>query len=36
MDVRAGPQRNLSAEELMLSNCDAEEDLRVPWMARSN
>ena len=28
MDVRVGPQRRLSAEELMLLN------LRVPWTAR--
>ena len=33
MDVRVGPQR-LSAEELMLSNCGAGEDSRVPWTAR--
>ena len=26
MDVRVGPQRSLSAKELMLSNCDAGED----------
>ena len=26
MDVRVGPQRRLSAEELMLSNCGAGED----------
>ena len=26
MDVRVGPDRRLSAEELMLSNCDAGED----------
>ena len=26
VDVRAGPQRRLSAEELMLSNCGAAED----------
>ena len=26
MDVRIGPQRRLSAEELMLSNCVAGED----------
>ena len=26
MDVRVGPQRRLSAEELMLLNCDAGED----------
>ena len=30
MDVRVG----LSAEELMLSNRDVGEDLRVPWTAR--
>ena len=33
MDVRAGPQRKLSAEELMLLNCGVGE-LRVPWTAR--
>ena len=26
MDVRVGPQRRLSTEELMLSNCGAGED----------
>ena len=26
MDVRAGPQRKLSTEELILSNCGARED----------
>ena len=26
MDVRVGPQRRLSAKELMLSNCGARED----------
>ena len=26
LDVRFGPQRRLSAEELMLSNCGAGED----------
>ena len=26
MDVRFGPQRRLSTEELMLSNCGAGED----------
>ena len=26
----------MSAEELMLLNCGVEEDLRVPWTARSN
>ena len=35
MDVRVGPQRRLSAEELMLSNYGAgENSLRVPWTAR--
>ena len=34
MDVRVGPSRRLSAEELMLSNCGTGEDLRVPWNAR--
>ena len=30
-----GPYRRLSAkEELMLSNCDVGEDLRIPWTAR--
>ena len=34
--MKAGPQRRLSTEELMLSNCGAE-DLRVPWtVKRSN
>ena len=28
------PQRELSAEELVLLNCGAREDLRVPWTAR--
>ena len=37
MDVRVGPERRLSAEELMLSNCGVGEDSRVPWTAkRSN
>ena len=26
MDVRAGPKRRLSTEELMLSNCGVKED----------
>ena len=26
MDVRVGPERRLTAEELMLSDCGAEED----------
>ena len=34
MDVRAGAERRLSTEELMLSNRGAREDLRVPWTAR--
>ena len=33
MDVRVGPQRRLSAKEVMLLNCGVE-DLRVPWTAR--
>ena len=38
MDVKVGPQRKLSAKELMLLNCGVGEDsLRVPWTAkRSN
>ena len=32
--VRAGPERRLSTEELMLLNCDVEKDSRVPWTAR--
>ena len=34
MDVRVGPERMLNTEELMLSNCGAGEDLRVPWTER--
>ena len=34
MDVRVGPQRRLSTEELMLLNCDAGEGLIIPWTAR--
>ena len=35
MDVRVGLLRRLSANELMLLNCDVGEDsLRVPWTAR--
>ena len=35
MDVRGGPLRRLSAEELMLLNCGAGGRLfRVPWTAR--
>ena len=35
MNVRVGPKRKLSAEELMLFNCGVREDLlRVPWTAR--
>ena len=29
MDVRIGPERKLSAEELMLLSCGVGEDLRV-------
>ena len=36
MDVRVGPQRRLSAEELMFSNCGVGEDLWVPWTARTS
>ena len=32
-DMRAGQWRRLSTEELMLLNCGAGEDLRVPWTA---
>jgi len=32
--MRVGPERRLSAKELMLLNCGAGEDLRVPWTAR--
>jgi len=34
MDVRDGPCRRLSTKELVLLNCGAGEDLRVPWTAR--
>ena len=34
MDVRVGPQRKLSAEELMPLNCGWRRLLRVPWTAR--
>ena len=34
MVVIVVPQRRLSVEELMLSNCGVGEDLRVPWTAR--
>ena len=34
MDVRVGLGRKLSTEELMLLNCGAREDLRVPWTTR--
>ena len=34
MDVRTGPGRRLSTEELMLLNCGVGEDSRVPWTAR--
>ena len=34
MDARVGLWRKLSTEELMLLNCAAGEDSRVPWTAR--
>ena len=34
MNVRIGPYRRLSTQELMLLNCGVGEDLRVPWTAR--
>ena len=35
--MSVGPLRKLSAKELMLSNCGAGEDFRIPWTAiRSN
>ena len=34
MDVRIGPKKRLSTEELMLLNCGAGEDSSVPWTAR--
>ena len=34
MAVRVGPYRRVSTEELMLLNCGAREDLRVPWTSR--
>ena len=37
MDVKVGPERKLSTEELMLLNCGVREDLRAPLTAgRSN
>ena len=33
-DMRAGQWRRLSTEELMLFNCGAGEDSRVPWTTR--
>ena len=32
--MRVGPYRRLSPEELMLLNCGAREDSRVPWTTR--
>ena len=32
--MRVGAQKRLSAEELMLLNCGAGKDSRVPWTAR--
>ena len=34
MNVIVGPERRLSTEELMLSNCGVGGLLRVPWTAR--
>ena len=35
--MRVGPERRLSTEELMLSNCGAGEDSwRVPWTAKKS
>ena len=35
MDVRVALERKLSAEELMLLNCDVGEDsLGIPWTVR--
>ena len=34
MDVRFEPSRKLSAEELMVLNCDVGRLLRVTWTAR--
>ena len=34
MAMRVGPYRRVSTEELMLLNCGAREDLRVPWTSR--
>ena len=34
--MRVGPKRKQSIDELMLSDCGAREDSRVPWTARSN
>ena len=34
MDMRTGPQRKLSIEELMLLNCGVGEVFRVSWTAR--
>ena len=36
MDVRIGPQRRMNTDKLMLSNCDAGEDSRVPWTVRKS
>ena len=34
MDVRVGPERKLSAKELVLFNCGVGEDSWDPWAAR--
>ena len=36
MDVRVGPQRRLSTEELMLLTCGVGEDSKVPWTAKGS
>ena len=37
MDLRPAPLKTLNAEELMLSNCGAGEDLKASWTGkRSN
>ena len=32
--MRVGPYRRLNAGDLMLLNCSAGEDLKVPWTTR--
>ena len=33
-EIRRKKQRKMSTKELVLSNCDARKDSRVPWTAR--